>query len=428
MKTRTQLLMLIVALVILLSNLMPPAFAQGTTPPVDPSSAWAEVVNPDGSINFDNLSDGGVVNQPADWMPNIPLVGSVPAEYHVYYTPSGNSIVMPTASTLFFMAASANESGLLSAAGTLGTSGLSTVSSDNGNVVGFASLGAFYGALIGNQNIGLPTGTNATDFFNQVNSGETNIWSLGPAGLMNFLTSLSTPSLADGNLYTYMLLYVPGQCASAPGGCSAEQLALITSLTLTPPPTTVTATPPLQCPEPSVRPGAISTSASQIAPPYPLVVGQDPDRRGVDLAFSASVGATIYTYYTQKPIYERVCTTNLGCQNKITGHTCERKTRSYPECIESASASISLSKNSREWILNELSIRYPEAYLHHPNFSFNGSGCVFSVSEQNVQVADPGNWNVRLSGNTSGTPVSGPRSFSRNSMFQAWLKEVVIIK
>jgi hypothetical protein len=428
MKTRTQLLMLIVALVILLSNLMPPAFAQGTTPPVDPSSAWAEVVNPDGSINFDNLSDGGVVNQPADWMPNIPLVGSVPAEYHVYYTPSGNSIVMPTASTLFFMAASANESGLLSAAGTLGTSGLSTVSSDNGNVVGFASLGAFYGALIGNQNIGLPTGTNATDFFNQVNSGETNIWSLGPAGLMNFLTSLSTPSLADGNLYTYMLLYVPGQCASAPGGCSAEQLALITSLTLTPPPTTVTATPPLQCPEPSVRPGAISTSASQIAPPYPLVVGQDPDRRGVDLAFSASVGATIYTYYTQKPIYERVCTTNLGCQNKITGHTCERKTRSYPECIESASASISLSKNSREWILNELSIRYPEAYLHHPNFSFNGSGCVFSVSEQNVQVADPGNWNVRLSGNTSGTPVSGPRSFSRNSMFQAWLKEAVIIK
>jgi hypothetical protein len=428
MKTRTQLLMLIVALVILLSNLMPPAFAQGTTPPVDPSSAWAEVVNPDGSINFDNLSDGGVVNQPADWMPNIPLVGSVPAEYHVYYTPSGNSIVMPTASTLFFMAASANESGLLSAAGTLGTSGLSTVSSDNGNVVGFASLGAFYGALIGNQNIGLPTGTNATDFFNQVNSGETNIWSLGPAGLMNFLTSLSTPSLADGNLYTYMLLYVPGQCASAPGGCSAEQLALITSLTLTPPPTTVTATPPLQCPEPSVRPGAISTSASQIAPPYPLVVGQDPDRRGVDLAFSASVGATIYTYYTQKPIYERVCTTNLGCQNKITGHTCERKTRSYPECIESASASISLSKNSREWILNELSIRYPEAYLHHPNFSFNGSGCVFSVSKQNVQVADPGNWNVRLSGNTSGTPVSGPRSFSRNSMFQAWLKEVVIIK
>ena len=428
MKTRIQLSVMIVALVLLLSSLLPPAFAQGENPPVDPNGAWAEVVNPDGSINYDNLSDGGVVDQPADWMPNIPLVGSIPAEYHVYYTPSGNSIVMPTASTLFFMAANANKSGLLTAASTLGTSGLSTVSSDNGNVVGFASLGAFFGALVGNQDIGLPTGTNAADFFNQVISGEANIWSLGPAGLMNFLTSLSSPSLADGNLYTYMLLYAPGQCASAPGGCSAEQLALITSLTLTPPPTTVTATPPPPCPEPSIRPGAISASASQVAPPYPLVVGQDPDRRGVDLSFSASVGATIYTYYVQQPIIERVCTTTLGCHNKVTGHTCERKTRSYPECIESASASISLSQNSREWILNELSIRYPEAYLHHPNFSFNGSGCVFSVSKQNVQVADPGNWNVHLSGNTSGTPVSAPRSFSRNSVFQAWLKEVVIIK
>jgi hypothetical protein len=103
MKTRTQLSILIVALVILLPSLPSPAFAQGENPPVDPNSAWAEVVNPDGSINYDNLSDGGVVDQPADWMPNIPLVGSVPAEYHVYYTPSGNSIVMPTASTLFFI-------------------------------------------------------------------------------------------------------------------------------------------------------------------------------------------------------------------------------------------------------------------------------------------------------------------------------------
>ena len=428
MKTRTQLLMLIFALVILLSNLMPPAFAQGENPPVDPNGAWAEVVNPDGSINYANLSDGGIVNQPADWMPNIPLVGSIPAEYHVYYTPSGNSIVMPTASTLFFMAASANESGLSSAASTLGTSGLSTVESESGNVVGFASIGAFFGALVGNQDIGLPTGTTSTDFFNDVISGQADIWSLGPTGLLNLLQSLALPSLADGNLYTYMLLYAPGQCASAPGGCSAEQLDLITSLTLTPPPTTVTATPPPACPEPSVRPGAISTSASQVAPPYPLVVGQDPDRRGVDLSFSASVGATIYTYYVQQPIIERVCTATLGCRNKVTGYTCERQTRSYPECIQSASASISLSQNSREWILNELSIRYPEAYLHHPNFSFNGSGCVFSVSKQNVQVADPGNWNVLLSGNTSGTPVSGPRSFSRNSVFQAWLKEVVIIK
>ena len=340
---------------------------------------------------------------------------------------------MPTASTLFFMAANANDSGFLSAASTLGTGGLSTVSSDNGNVVGIASLGALFGALVGNQNIGLPTGTTSTDFFNQVISGQANIWSLNPAGLMNFLTSLSQPSLAEGNLYSYMLMYTPGQCAGAPGGCSAEQLALLASLTLTPPPlTTETPPPPSPCPEPSVRVGAISASASQVAPPYPLVVGQDPDRRGVDVAFSASVAPTIYTYYTQEPVYseEEIKCAKKPCGTKqvITGYTCEIHTQSYSECIESASASISLSQDSRAWILNELSIRYPEAYLHHPNFSFSGGGCVFSVSEQNVQVADPGNWNVRLSGSTSGTPVSGPRGFNRESAFQAWLKEVVIIK
>jgi hypothetical protein len=401
-------------------------------------SAWSEVIDSNGNILYDHLSDQGVVTQAADWMPNItlPVVGtvSVPAEYHSYVTESGNTVLMPTASTLFFMAASANESGFLNAASTMGTSGLSTVNSDSGNVVGFASLGAFFGAMTGNQDIGLPSNTNSTDFFNQVISGQTDIWSLNPAGLMNFLTSLSEPSLADGNLYTYMLLYAPGQCGSTPAGCSAVQLDLLASIAPTPLPPTSVATPPLSkpiCPSPSVRPGAISASASQVAPPYPLVVGQDPAKRGVDVEFSASVAPTIYTYYTTVPIYEEQCKTVLGvekCSKVITSYSCKVHTISYPECIASASASMSLSKDSRDWILNELSIRYPEAYLHHPDFSFSGGGCAFSVSKDHVQVADPGNWNVRLSGSTSGTPVSAPRSFSRVSVFSAWLKEVVIIK
>ena len=75
-----------------------PAFAQDGNPPfVDPNGAWGEVVNADGSINYANLTDGGVVTQPAEWMPSIPGVGPVDAEYHVYTTPSGNTILMPTA-------------------------------------------------------------------------------------------------------------------------------------------------------------------------------------------------------------------------------------------------------------------------------------------------------------------------------------------
>jgi hypothetical protein len=173
----------------------------------------------------------------------------------------------------------------------MGTSGLTTVESNNGNVIGIASLGALYGALIGNQSIGLPTTTTSTSFFNDVISGQANIWSLAPGGMMNFLSSLSTPSLNDGSLYTYMLLYTPGQCGSTPAGCSAAQTALVPTVVPTPPPTVVVSTPPppAQCPGSSVKPGAISASASKVAPNYPLVVGQDPNRRGVDVSFSAAV-------------------------------------------------------------------------------------------------------------------------------------------
>jgi hypothetical protein len=388
--------------------------------------AWSEVVDGNGNILYDNMTDQGVVTQAADWMPSMTLPGvgtvSVPAEYHSYVTESGNTILMPTASTLFFMAANANESGFTSAASTMGTSGLTTVNSDNGNVVGFASLGAFFGALAGNQDIGLPTTTTATDFFNQVISGQANIWQLAPGGLYNFLSSLASPSVADGSLYTYMLLYTPGQCGSTPAGCSASQLALLPTVIPTlPPPVIVTPPPPPKsvCPDPSVKPGVITANANKSAPPYPLVVGQDPDKRGVDVVFSASVAPTIYTYYVAVPI--RV-------KKVVTGYKCVKHVVSYPECIASASASISLTQESREWILNELSIRYPEAYLHHPNFSFSGGGCAWAASQNHVQVADPGDWNMLLSGHTSGTPVSGGRSFSRKNLFTAWLKETVIVK
>jgi hypothetical protein len=405
--------------------------------------AWGEVVDGNGNIMYDNMSDQGVVTQTADWMPSITLPGvgtvSVPAEYHSYVTESGNTVLMPTASTLFFMAANPQESGYLAAASTMGTNGAG-VSVDAPN--GIAGVGAVLASLMGNaggsemmsaiNQAGFNGPSAAQNFFQSVANGQTDIWSIAPTGIMNFLSSLYTPISTDHNLYTYMLLYTPGQCASTPAGCSASQLTLLPPIAPTPPPVTVTPPPPPKspCPDSSVKPGVITSNASEVAPPYPLVVGQDPDRRGVDVVFSASVAPTIYTYYTAVPIYSEEECTILPCSHRkvIIGYTCVKHVISYPECIASASASISLSQESREWILNELSIRYPEAYLHHPNFSFSGSGCVWSASQDHVQVADPGNWNMLLSGHTSGTPVSGSRSFSRRNIFTAWLKEVVIVK
>jgi hypothetical protein len=187
--------------------------------------------------------------------------------------------------------------------------------------------------------------------------------------------------------------------------------------------------------------GAITTSGEKTAPGYPLVVGQDPDKRGVDVTFSASVAPTIYTYWTPVPkwtceagptpggVYN--CTANNGSQGheEQDGWQCVQQTETYNECIDFAAASITLSQSSRDWILNELSIRYPGAYVHHPSFSISGSGCSWSGSSAKLQVEDPGYWNMILRGRTSGTPVSAPRNFSEVvGTFGAWLKETAIIK
>ena len=240
-----------------------------------------------------------------------------------------------------------------------------------------------------------------------------------------FLRSISQNDISDGSLglYTYMLMYTPGQCAGVPGGCTAQNMPPA-------PPPAPANPPPVHCPGSSVHPGAISDGGSKTCPPYPLVVGQDPNKTGVNLSFHASVAPTIYIYYIQVPITARQCSPLTGlCHSVTTGYRCVQQSRSYPECIASASGSISLTSASRDWILNTLSLQYPEDYIHDPFFSFGGSGCAWSASGKGVQIDDPGTWDIAISGRTSGTPVSAPRGFSGGgSPFDVWLKEVEIIK
>ena len=100
---------IILALVILSLLAFPlPAIADGESP-------WGEILNPDGSIRWDLLSDLGTVSESADWM-DITLPGGMvldlDATYHRYQTPSGNILVLPSPATLFFMAMHPVESGL----------------------------------------------------------------------------------------------------------------------------------------------------------------------------------------------------------------------------------------------------------------------------------------------------------------------------
>jgi len=444
---------LFLLIIILISADILPVLAQDPQPPVvDPGGAWSEVVNPDGSINYGNLSDGGVVTQPADWMPSIPGVGAMEAEYHVYYTPSGNTILMPAASTLFFMAANPTESGFSAASSTLGTSGLSTAEGTN-IFTGIAGAGLFLSSLTGNGtdvSLALPGGDQilSSTFFEQVASGDSDLFALGPTGLFDFLSSLANQSYTDLvngdglNLYTYMLLYPPGQCASVPGGCTADQLALLQQLADMTTAADDSVPPAGSCPAASTVQGRIVRTASLKDPNYPLVVGQDPDKRGVDIVASAHVEPTLHTYYTQEPVRECLagpnangatnCTTVAGQpgHGRITGWDCIPHTEAYPECISFAATALRLTPDSQNWIVNELSIRYPNAYVHKAHFAFGSvSGCTWNDQHEQVQIADPGYWEILIAGQTSGTPVSAPRTFGGAvGQFGVWLKEIAIIK
>jgi hypothetical protein len=382
--------------------------AQGDDPPpVDLSSAWGEVVNLDGSINYNNLTDVGVVTESVDWMPSIPLIGDIPAEYHVYTTPSGNTIVLPNTTTMFFMMLNPSDSGLTAANANYGNA-----------LAGLTALLTGAGTF--------PTDSvEASQFADALIAGETNIWSLGFSDVFNLLSFLADASINDMNLYNLALLYTPSSCFAVPGGCPVDLTSLFPPEIIPPPPAR-------SCPDPVVSPGRIIRSGMKVSPNYPLVVGQDPDKTGVTVQFSAHVEPTIYTFWTLEPIEE--CTPKpwpqTGQDCEIVDWYCEEHTQTYPECISLASGTLRLTQESKDWILNTLSIRYPEAYVHHPTFSFPAStGCSWSYLAHNVPVADPGDWDIYINGQTSGTPVSAARPFGGPAgEFEVWLKETAIIK
>ena len=394
--------------------------------------AWGEVVNPDGSIRYDNLTDNGVVSDSnADWMPSIPLPGgnsiNIPAEYHVYSTPSGNQVVMPTATTLLFMSLNPQESGMSNAA------------SEFTNGVGGAIQ--MLGGALSPSTVSQLGYSDGSQFFSDMIAGNTNLWTIG-GGMLNMMQDLTRASLTDRSLYTTMLLYTPNGCGASPAGCGPQQLGTLPGLTpfgpLPPlgpedpgfiPPDPLA---PPECPSPEVIPGAISHSGALAGPNYPLVVGQDPSKTGVNVTFTASVAPTIYHTWEAVPIEE--CTPRAwprtGQDCYIVDWYCEQHTQTFPECVSSASGSLRLTQDSKNWIVNELSIHYPGAYVHRDSFSFPATGgCAWEYNAPHVQVEDPGEWEIYINGQTSGTPVSPARSFGgKSGDFNVWLKETAIIK
>jgi hypothetical protein len=143
-----------------------PAFAQS-----EDDSPWSEVVDENGHLRYDNLTDLGETAEDADWM-DVPLPFGMKldldANYHRYQTPDGDIVVMPTPLTVMMMAMNPVESGLTGAQSQLGLGGF---------------VGAeFLGALLGNHidwdrlSQANPAYTQPENFWNAVINNQENIW------------------------------------------------------------------------------------------------------------------------------------------------------------------------------------------------------------------------------------------------------------
>lgn len=208
---------------------------------------------------------------------------------------------------------------------------------------------------------------------------------------------------------------------------------------------------PPSCPSPQAFPGAITVSALKLAPAYPLVIGQDDTKRGADARWEIIIEPTVYVTWRAVPETNRECgPVGMGASNCTrpnglpgrfrdvqTGWRCEATTTYYQEGVNVVNLEAHLSQASRDWILTgDLQIRYPGAYLHNPDMTFQGgngwfAGNVFHfVYEQTrIPFADPGHWELTLSGQTSGTPVSAPRNFGgAGGTLPVYLRETAIIR
>ncbi len=429
---------------------------------VQPAHAdWGDFFDENGNLK-PGVVDLGQQRVPADWMPDVP--GWVPdwiydgvATYHMYALPSGETVLLPSATTLFFMVMNPRESGLVNANGQI-NSELGLRIQATGLVASGANAGEVIAALLG-QFLNVPYTKELAD---AAIRGE-NAWSMLKEGdAFNIFRILRDAITQDRNsLYLAMFLY--SSCQNSPTGCPQALIDELLRRGNCPPSLCPGGNPTpdrvvQKCGAPTVTQGRISATAVKTAPNYALVTGQDPEKRGVDLQFSLTIEPTIYRYYTLEerteinkrcvnpqgsivelppPIEQNCKAPNRYIEQEEEVEYCVLHEQTFCEQAR-VLASASLKKSSRDWILNDLAQWYPGATLIRPdwNWRFGASqGCDASntfrwtLVQEKVQIRDPGFYAMSVSGITSGTPVSQSRSFQIPAgEFDAYLMMTTIIK
>lgn len=85
-------------------------------------TGWGNFFDADGKL-LPGVIQGGEVTQQASWMPTFPAWTGIKldATYHQLVAPNGQTMLVPSTTTLFFMAMNPQASGLVNSNGQLGS-------------------------------------------------------------------------------------------------------------------------------------------------------------------------------------------------------------------------------------------------------------------------------------------------------------------
>jgi hypothetical protein len=360
--------------------------------------------------------------------------------FNSYTTPTGSTVVVPTAYTAIVMA----------------ITGKSPFTAQPDSYVANGILAAAMKAGVFEQMGISPDSVTPETILHTLQT-------MDPLMLIRLNATLNNPNnhLFEGQFFLAAGLFefkchpVTGQCPPvepAPIPISDVYETICQSLGDCPNPPTDT------CPRDwSVRQADPVYTAQQLAPPYPVVVGQDPNKTGVDYRAGVTVSPVIVKWNLEKRIK-----TGRDCNwHESTGHNgcdgegaddhwgwddhyetvCERQTRVFPDPVVSLYVNLQLDAASVHWIeAGDLQARYPGAMVYQADWplwpyrpasetSISADQMSWLLTWKALQLADPGEWRTVVSGLTKGTPYTNPRQLSYNEItFKVAVIETALTK
>lgn len=372
---------------------------------VDPSEVWM----PDGTVRWEDLTRIGFVRKPVQ---GVPLLRE--ALFEAYRTRSGDLVLIPSLTTGIAMRAFPEQF----SAYTRGV-GMRTA-------VGVTSLGDAYRWL--NDELHVTPELlrqyeydDEQDFYADLMQGRGKVWTLG------FWTATQMLAHAMYNAFTHhAVMYGSAILLFDRQQAPPEALALLSEddhRREEPPDDDNDDDDDDPAPaggddcdrDPHVSAPPPRLVAQQVEPPYPVVIGQDPNQRGVDIRIFVEIPPVKVSYNERRTLPDGTV-------------TCERVTETFEDPVRRLAVTVELSAESISWITHDLGRRYPGAAVRAPVHELIPPGGWPQRSRiehafERVPLADPGEYAIIIEGQTTGTPYTRPRSLSHQEFFRVWLAD-----